>query len=159
MFKSNILSAIFGKAEEAEDKNSIITADEHTAQLEAEHATLKEAHTELQQAHTFLQSAFTLAGEQMEALTAKVAELEAQAGELQNQITTLTAERDALVASESTLKEELAKKPTGTLTTVIAEPNKEAAMPGDPKQVAKSFKTKADAEVEKYLNAGSPTQQ
>lgn len=144
-FRSNLLSNLFGKAGKAEDQpaaelSPMEQADTHVAGLEAENATLKEANVQLTADIT--------------AANASMATLQASVTELQTQVSTLEAERTALQATVAEQKEALAKKPTGSLTTVIADPEKEAEIAGDPKVVAKSFKTKADAEVEEYLNYG-----
>jgi len=130
------VAAVFSEEEQA----TLEATEQKVDNMEAQLSQLTADNTQLTAANTNLQAALT-------ALDATVTEVKAQ-------VSTLEAEKATLTATVAEQKEALAKKPTGSLTTVIADPDKEAAIAGDPQVVAKNFKTKADAEVDEYLKFG-----
>jgi hypothetical protein len=135
MFKSKLLSNIFGKSEKAEEKkptaeaenNSMEVADQKVAEMEAENATLKA---------------------QKEAAEQKAVQLEATVTELKTQVTTLTADKTTAAAEKAEMQAKIDAKPTGQATTVIGDPKKESTQPTDPEVVkVNSYATSVDAEA------------
>lgn len=134
MFKSSILSAIFGKAEKAEEEkpaaeqSTMEQVDNHVVTLEAENAQLRQEKT---------------------AATERVVQLEATVAEQTAQITSLTNEKAAMETEKKELQTKLAAKPVGQATTVITDQNREAQVNADAGQSATAEKvvTKATSET------------
>lgn len=142
MFKSKLLSSIFGKSEKAEEANPAAAASADAPQLQA--ADEKVAALEAQL--TDLQEKFNAA-------EARATTAEANASALTAQVTTLTSEKAALETTIQEQKEALAKKPTGQATTVVGGKEKQAT---DPEQKEKSFRSQADDEADQYVEAAFP---
>ncbi len=145
MFKSNLLSSIFGKAEKAKDEKptaeandtSMEAADAKAAEMEAENATLQATNA---------------------SQTTKLAEHEATITSLNAKVSALEGEKATLTAEKTELTEKLAKAPTGTATTIVADPKKEATVNADGgKSITTEgkYRSQADDEVDEYVKASN----
>lgn len=138
IFKSNLLSKIFGKAEKAEEEKTAAEpmdqVDEHLLALEAENAQLKEQHA---------------------ALTAKVTEQEQKAAALEQTVAEQKTQITTLEGEKKELQTKLEAKPTSQTTTVISKEEQEENVSADAGASAtkKNFRTSADDEADKYLEA------
>lgn len=112
MFKSKLLSAIFGKSEKAEEANpaageesSMEAADKKVAEMEAENTRLKE---------------------ESESQKQQISELEQSVSEKDTQISTLTSEKSTLETEKKDLQAKLDKAPAGHATTAVADKDPDA---------------------------------
>lgn len=137
MFKSKLLSSLFGKSEKAEESNPSAGSetsvdaqiDARIAEMEAENARLEEAST---------------------AQAARIAELESQVSERDAQVSTLTTEKSELEAQVTELQAQLEAAPAGHATTAVADSDPEGE--GEKSK----FHTSVDEEVAKYASVSKP---
>lgn len=146
MFKSKLLSSIFGKSEKA--------AEEKTPTAEEQEATIKAADQKVADLETENQKL----KDEKAAQDTKITELEKTVAEQKTQITTLSDEKKTLESKVEEQKQALDKKPTGQATTVITDGNREAEVSSDVKgEKEKSrFRTSIDDEADKYVAAAFP---
>lgn len=142
------LSALFGAAmswlQGGADGKGSLTAEQQ-ASLEASEKKIGEMEADLTQAKADNEAHTKTIGE----LNAQVTGHKGQVDGLNAQITTLTNEKNALIAEKAELQKKLDEKPTGTATTVVPDAGKEssqAADPGAPKAESK-YATSVDAEL------------
>ena len=135
------LSALFGVAMSwflggADGKQSL--TPEQQASLEASEKKLGEMEADLAKAKA-----------DNDAHTKKIGELEAQVTGLNGQVTTLTSEKNALVAERAELQKKLDEKPTGQATTIVPGEGKEASQAADPAapKAENKYATSVDAEL------------
>lgn len=137
------LSALLGAASSlfhsgSTDKEVSLTA-EQAASLEASEKKLSDQDAEIVQLKADNQAKDT-----------KISSLSTQVSELTTQVNTLTTENAALQKTSDEQKAELAKKPTGTSTTVVPDDNAEArqanqdAIQGEKKKYLTSIDAQAD---------------
>lgn len=132
MFKSKLLSGIFGKSEKAaeeptaEEKASMEAADQKAAEMEAENTRLKDENQTQKQ---------------------KISDLEKSVSEKDSQISTLTSDKSKLETEKKDLQAKLDKAPAGHATTAVASGDP------DPKAEEKSkYHSSVDDEVALYTS-------
>jgi protease-4 len=132
----------------SDDKTAGLTEEQAKEASEKEVAALRASLKAAEDSKAALDARIlTLEGEKQSLATAKA--------EADKQIATLTE-------SETKLKAELAKKPTGTLITLIPDASKEAEVNADGKEKteegAKKYRTSADDEADKIRKANHDNQ-
>jgi protease-4 len=144
MSKLSKLTALLGAAATLmftgsgpESKEVTLTA-EQSAALEASEKKLTDAEAE----------SATIRADS-EAQKSRIAELEKSVAEHKAQITALTESETKLKAENASLQEQVKAKPTGVLTTVIPDGNKESKAIADPTAAAdkNQYRTSIDVEV------------